>query len=147
MSKQGSGTEKRTVTTDSGGFEVFAEPAADITLKVSSIETLSDGPDTVAVSVRSEHLNGRFLMLPDEAAELADALTEAAGEAAETGELEDLPEWVVDGTDRQDAVAAVAWDHAHQAKVALTGESRDPEAAKAELRAALSILDEIEQEV
>jgi hypothetical protein len=90
MSNNDSDTEKRTVTTDSGGFEMFAEPTAEITVEVSVIETLSDGPDTVDVSVRSEHLNGRFLMEPDEATETAQALYVAAARARE--ELEEVTE-------------------------------------------------------
>jgi hypothetical protein len=55
---------------------------------------------------------------------------------------DEFPEWVADDTDREDAVCAWAWDHANDARTALIGTERDPEAAKESLQRALTVLDE-----
>ena len=63
-------------------------------------------------------------------------------ESTDTDRLDELPDWVPDGADRKDAIAAMAWDRAHQARTALTGESYDVDEATRHLRAALTILEE-----
>jgi hypothetical protein len=87
MSKNTSGTKEstdRTKATIEGvttGFEVRSDPKEDMKIKVQTFPSSEGG--LVALAIRSEHLNGRVFLTPEQTDEIAAAIQDALGELQE----------------------------------------------------------------
>lgn len=82
-SREERSTEREKIAVDAatGGFEVRSDPNDETRLEVKAIPSLEGG--ILALGIRSEHLNGRVFLTPEQAEEIVFAVRDRIDELQE----------------------------------------------------------------